>query len=130
MRLPHGGDERVAISRDRRGCPGHLRGLRLGAPGGRRWIRPDPFRAARRLCAAARRSCIRPSRVRSTPCTPRPRLQHRQKTPRPFDKDRDGLVCGEGSGILLLEDYERAKSRSAKIYAEVIGFTPAEALCM
>ncbi len=45
-----------------------------------------------------------------------------QKTPRPFDKDRDGLVCGEGSGIVVLEDYERALARNAKIYAEVVGY--------
>jgi 3-oxoacyl-[acyl-carrier-protein] synthase II len=45
------------------------------------------------------------------------------KTPRPFDRDRDGLVCGEGSGILVLEDYERAMQRQAKIYAEVTGFS-------
>lgn len=46
-----------------------------------------------------------------------------QKTPRPFDRDRDGLVCGEGSGIVVLEDYERATGRKAKIYAEVVGFS-------
>jgi len=45
-----------------------------------------------------------------------------KKTPRPFDRDRDGIVCGEGSGILVLEDYERAVRRNAKIYAEVTGF--------
>ncbi len=45
-----------------------------------------------------------------------------ETSPRPYDRDRDGLVIGEGAGTLILEDYDHARARGATIYAEVVGF--------
>ena len=89
-----------------RGAPDPVRRCRRDARGRRR-VRDD---AARRSAGSARRGrCLRATTTR-------------QRASRPWDRDRDGFVLSDGAGCVALEEYEHAKARGARIYAELIGF--------
>lgn len=74
------------------------------------------------ICGGAEEFCPTEAAVFDTLFATSTRNDTPELTPRPFDRDRDGLVIGEGACTLILEDYEHAKARGAKIYAEIIGY--------
>ena len=74
------------------------------------------------IAGGAEELCVTEAAVFDTLYATSTRNDTPELTPRPFDKDRDGLVIGEGAGTLILEELERAKSRGATILAEVVGY--------
>ncbi|MHB8405868.1 MAG: beta-ketoacyl-ACP synthase [Gammaproteobacteria bacterium] len=74
------------------------------------------------IAGGAEELSIGPSAVFDTLFATSTRNHAPHTTPRPFDRDRDGLVVGEGAATLILEEREHARQRGARIYAEVIGF--------
>ncbi|MFV0276661.1 MAG: beta-ketoacyl-ACP synthase [Parahaliea sp.] len=74
------------------------------------------------ICGGAEELCPTEAAVFDTLFATSTNNAHPQATPRPFDRDRDGLVIGEGAGTVILEEYEHALARGARIYAEVLGY--------
>ncbi len=74
------------------------------------------------VCGGAEELCPTEAAVFDTLFATSTRNDRPESTPRPFDRDRDGLVIGEGAGTLVLEEYEHAKARGATIYAEIVGY--------
>lgn len=74
------------------------------------------------VAGGAEEFCVTPVAVFDTMFATSTRNQEPELSPRPFDKDRDGLVLGEGACTLILEDYEHAKARGATILGEIVGF--------
>ncbi|NVK22236.1 MAG: beta-ketoacyl-ACP synthase [Kangiellaceae bacterium] len=74
------------------------------------------------IAGGAEELCISQSAVFDSLFATSTKNDNPELTPRPFDKNRDGLVVGEGAGTLILEEYEHAKARGAKILAEIVGF--------
>jgi len=74
------------------------------------------------IAGGAEELCVSEAAVFDTLYAASTRNDTPTQTPSPFDRDRDGLVIGEGACTLILEEYEHAKARGAKIFAEVVGF--------
>lgn len=74
------------------------------------------------LAGGAEELCVSEAAVFDTLYATSTRNDAPTATPRPFDRDRDGLVIGEGACTLVLEEYEHARARGARIYAEIVGF--------
>ena len=82
-----------------------------------RWGRADVM-----IAGGAEELDITDSAVFDTLYATSTRNDRPHETPRPYDKDRDGLVIGEGAATLILEEYEHARARGARIHAEIVGF--------